>query len=67
MRVRIDKSKCYGCGSCVAIMPEMFEIGYDGLAIVKSEYENIDIVDPALIERLKLSKESCPNGAVILE
>ena len=37
MRVKINKDKCLGCGTCVAIAPEVFEIGEDGKSKVKEE------------------------------
>jgi len=35
--VSVDKNKCIGCGACVAICPDMFEIGPDGKSQVKDE------------------------------
>lgn len=34
-RVVVDKNKCLGCGTCVALCPEIFELGEDGKAEVK--------------------------------
>jgi len=67
MKVKIDKSKCLGCGSCVSLMPEMFEVSDDGLAQIKKDYIGKEITDNSLIERLRMAAESCPNGAIILE
>ncbi len=36
-KVTIDASLCTGCGLCAASCPEVFEIGSDNLAIVKSD------------------------------
>jgi len=27
MNIKIDQEKCIGCGSCVAVCPELFELG----------------------------------------
>jgi len=67
MKVKINKLKCLGCGSCVALLPEVFEIDNENLAQVSKLYANISITDPDLISRLKIAQESCPNGAIILE
>ena len=49
--VNIDKNKCIGCGQCVSIAPEIFELGDDGKA---------DIKDPKACED---NKESCKKAA----
>ena len=33
-RVKLDKSLCIGCGSCVGLYPDDFQLGDDGLAEV---------------------------------
>ena len=40
MTVEIDKDKCIGCGACTTIVPEVFELGDDGLAFVKTDEYN---------------------------
>jgi NTE family protein len=37
VRIRVDRDKCVGCGACVARAPEIFEMGFDGLAVAKEE------------------------------
>ena len=53
--VKIDKTKCIGCGTCVAVCPDVFEIGDDGKAKVKSS-KNISCVQEAI--------DSCPVDAL---
>ena len=68
MKIKIDKNKCYGCGSCMALEPDIFEINTtDGLAKVSNNYINIDISDPEIIKKIQLAADSCPNGAISLE
>lgn len=55
MAVKVDKEKCIGCGACVAICPEMFEIGPDGKSAVKNAKGRCDI-DSAI--------NGCPVGAI---
>ena len=52
--VRINKSKCIGCGACVSSCPEVFEMS-DGKAKVKSQKNSTCI---------KKAIDSCPVNAI---
>lgn len=53
--VKIDKSKCIGCGACAAICPEMFELGPDGKSQIKNPKAKCNVKEVA---------EACPVGAI---
>ena len=53
--VKVDKEKCIGCGSCVAVCSEVFEMQGDK-AKVKSGAKNTGCVKEAI--------ESCPVDAI---
>jgi len=56
-KIKVDKECCIGCGSCVAICSEIFELGEDGKSNVKKdEVEEIGCVQQAV--------ESCPAGCI---
>jgi len=55
--VKIDKEKCIGCGLCVSMVPEVFEIDEAGKAEVIVQKNNPDVKEAA---------ESCPGEAIIL-
>ncbi len=41
-KITLEKEKCIGCGTCIAVCPEHFEMGEDGFARVKnSEAEEV--------------------------
>ena len=53
--VKIDKSKCIGCGLCTGICDEVFEMDNDSKAKVK-EQKNLPCVKEAI--------EQCPVDAI---
>jgi ferredoxin len=62
MKVKIDKDKCLGCGTCAALYEELFEIGEDGMSQIKEmNQEKIDK------EKVKQAQDSCPTGAIVVE
>lgn len=67
MKVSIDKTKCVTCGSCVAICPEVFEMKDDGSVDVKGEYQNVDITDTELQEKVRQAADACPATAIVIE
>ena len=52
--VKIDKSKCIGCGACVSTCPEVFEI--DGGKAEVKEQKDVPCVKEAI--------DSCPVDAI---
>lgn len=57
--MKIDKSKCIGCGTCTVIAPKSFKLGDDGKA------QPIDPPkDPK--ETIKEAVDSCPVDAIEL-
>ncbi|MGB9911553.1 MAG: ferredoxin [Microgenomates group bacterium] len=60
MKVTVDKNKCIGCGTCIAIAPKSFKFDNEG----KSEA----IVPPGdNEEKIKEAGESCPVNAIKIE
>jgi ferredoxin len=57
--VKVNKEKCIGCGLCVSLCPDVFEIGEDG----KSQ-----IISGADFDKnekcVKEAREGCPVSAV---
>jgi len=54
--VKVNKKLCIGCGNCVAICEEVFEMTDDGKAIVKKGAKKCDCIEEAI--------ESCPVEAI---
>ena len=57
MKVQVDKAKCIGCGTCVALAPKTFKFGDDG----KSEVIAQEVDSP---ETLGQAIQSCPAQAI---
>lgn len=55
--VEVDKETCIGCGSCVAICSEVFELGSDGKAQVKEKADTS-------LACVKEAAEACPVQAI---
>jgi len=58
IKLKIDKSQCIGCGTCVSLYPDLFEMGADGKARVIEGVKNIDE------DKIKEIAASCPMAAI---
>lgn len=56
---KVDQDKCIGCGLCVAICPEVFQLGEDGKSHVVGECPNEAKCQEAI--------GSCPTVAIFWE
>jgi ferredoxin len=61
MKTKVDENICTGCGLCVDICPEVFEMG-DTTSHVK-----VDVVPPELEDKVKEAAENCPVDAISIE
>lgn len=59
MKITVDKNKCIGCGMCVTIFPEVFELGDDGKAKMKvQEFKGLKV------QKVQEAVDSCPVQAI---
>jgi ferredoxin len=71
-KLYIDRDKCIGCGTCVSLMPEIFEIDdADGLirahnSKAQGGYFILEI-DEGQLEEFKQIAESCPTQVFRIE
>lgn len=60
MKVKVDDEACVGCGLCVHICPEIFEM----------EYEHALAISPDVPSRMedvcKQAADDCPSSAIII-
>jgi len=59
MKPIVDRDLCIGCGACEDICPECFELGEDGISIVRTETPG-----PELYGCVRDAADSCPVGAI---
>lgn len=54
----VNADLCTGCGTCEAICPDVFEVGADGIAVVKADADcdNVGCCQEAI--------DSCPEEAI---
>lgn len=65
MKAKVNKDLCIGCGACTAIVPDVFQIGDDGLAEVITDNEVKETeVSKDLIDEVKDAAEGCPTSAI---
>lgn len=62
MKVKVNKDACIGCGACVAICDEVFEINDEGLSEAK-----VEEVKEELQDEVRDAADSCPTGAIEIE
>lgn len=63
MKVKIDLEKCYRSGECYYNHPELFEMGEDGVPVVRVD----DLRDADLERHAREAAEVCPAVAISLE
>jgi len=71
MKIRLDREKCIGCGSCVVVCPKYFDLDPDGRAKLKGGIANKEKTHEELtissIECIQNAVDCCPSQAIRLE
>lgn len=62
MKAFVDKNICIGCGACVGICPEVFEMDNDGLAVAIDTEISAELEESAVE-----AQEGCPVSAITVE
>ena len=63
MNVHIDRDSCSGTGTCVRLVPQVFQLVKDGL----DTYAEVIPEGDATEDQLWEAAQACPWAAVILE
>lgn len=74
MRVWIDQDLCTGVALCVRACPELFELGNDGLAYLRSNGQLLPAgqagaldVPGDLLDEVLDAVEACPEACILLD
>ena len=67
IRVKVDKSKCIGCGTCAALAYDVFKLNYEGYADINEQFKALTITDEAIIAKIKTTIHACPTRAIEIE
>ncbi|MEV0184577.1 ferredoxin [Streptomyces sp. NPDC050625] len=62
MRARIDEGRCIGAGQCAFTVPEVFDQGDEGIALVIA-----DQIEEGLTEGVRQAAAGCPAMAISVE
>jgi len=62
MKPKVNQEICIGCGNCVSVIPEVFEIGTDGKSHVKELKDYSQYKD-----KINEAVGSCPVQAISIE
>lgn len=60
--IKADRNVCKGFANCVMVAPKYFDLGDDGIVVVKQEH-----VDEGDLEQVEAAVNNCPVGALSLE
>ena len=73
MRIKVDRELCIGAASCIALLPEVFELDEEAKAVIKraagdktsewTDYKDLPVEASMILEAAR----SCPTNAIIIE
>ena len=59
MKIKVNQENCIGCGLCVSIAEDLFELNDDGISVAK-----VDTVPEDKHDTAKEAIENCPVSAI---
>lgn len=74
-KVKLEREKCIGCGSCSALCPKYFELTDDGKSHIKGTDKKpasqqggeVEELETAKLECAESAAEACPTQCIHIE
>jgi len=67
-KIKLEREKCIGCGSCTALCPKYFEIADDGKSHIKGAVkQEVEEIEVEKIECAESAADVCPLSVFILK
>lgn len=69
-KIKLEREKCIGCGSCQAVCPKYFELKEDGKSTVigaQKDANGNDELETEKIECAEAAAEACPVQCIHIE
>lgn len=67
-KIKLEREKCIGCGSCQALCPKYFEIIDDGKSSIKGAAKSdIQELETSKLECAESAAEACPVQCIHIE
>ena len=67
-KIKLEREKCIGCGSCSALCPKYFEIIDDGKSHIKDALkQDFEELEVEKIECAESAAEACPVQCIHIE
>lgn len=67
-KIKLEREKCIGCGSCAALCSKCFEIIDDGKShIVGANKQEVEELEVEKIECAESAAEACPAQCIHIE
>lgn len=60
LKIKVDKEACIGCGTCVALAPNTFELDVEGKSVVTNPNGDPEV-------DIKKAADACPVSAITIE
>jgi len=67
-KIKLEREKCIGCGSCAALCSKYFEMAEDGKSHIKdAAKQEVEELEVEKIECAESASEACPAQCIHIE
>ena len=67
-KIKLEREKCIGCGSCQAVCPKYFELIDDGKShIIGANKQDVEELEVEKLDSAEQAAQACPVQCIHLE